>query len=116
MSSSTSGGKPKSRPSSVRSLSGWAPLLMSGAATCLLVTYLATGPHEPHMVIDNGVARPDESPIARLWQLLMLLQLPVIGWFGIRWFQLDPKGTVAMLAAQALAVIVAAMPLFLLEP
>lgn len=116
MSSNTRGGKSKARPSSVRSLSGWVPLLMSGTATCLLATYLATGPHEPHMVIDNGVARPDESPTARLWQLLILLQLPVIGWFGIRWFQRDPKGTVAMLAAQALAIVVAAMPVFLLEP
>ncbi|KRA83517.1 hypothetical protein ASD76_05610 [Altererythrobacter sp. Root672] len=88
---------------------------MSGAATCLLVTYLATGPHEPYMVVENGVARPDESTTARLWQLLMLLQLPLIGWFGVRWFQRDPKGTVTMIAIQALAIVAAAMPVFLLE-
>ncbi|MBO9517308.1 MAG: hypothetical protein J7493_04515 [Porphyrobacter sp.] len=88
---------------------------MSGAATCLLVTYLATGPHEPYMVVENGVARPDESATARLWQLLMILQLPVIGWFAVRWSMRDPRGTVKMLALQALAIIAAAMPVFLLD-
>ena len=70
------------KSSAFRATSGWIPLLMSGAATALVVGYLATGPHEPAMVLDNGALRQDESPAARLWQLLMVLQLPAIAFFA----------------------------------
>ncbi|MBT2133921.1 hypothetical protein KK137_06200 [Croceibacterium sp. LX-88] len=88
---------------------------MSGAATGLLLVYLTTGPHEPYMVVENGIARPDESSTARLWQLLMLLQLPLIGWHAIRWFEQDPKGTMKVIAMQALAIVAAATPVFWLD-
>ena len=102
-------------PSAFRAKSAWIPLLMSGAATALVVGYLATGPHEPHMILENGVMRPEEGPAARLWQLLMVLQLPAMAYFAVSWLPRDPKRTAAMLALQALAVVGAALPVFLLE-
>ena len=88
---------------------------VSGAATALVVGYLATGPHEPHMIVENGVMRPEEGPAARLWQLLMVLQPPAMAYFAVSWLPRDPKRTAAMLALQALAVVGAALPVFLLE-
>ncbi|MXO61367.1 hypothetical protein GRI89_17635 [Altererythrobacter salegens] len=98
-----------------RAWSAWIPLLMSGTALSLLLVYLATGPHAPYMVVENGVPRPDESATARLWQLLMVLQLPVMGWFAFRWLPRHPRRAVAILAMQALAIVVAAVPVYLLE-
>ena len=109
-------GKGQRAPSSpLRHASGWLPLLMSGAATALLVAYWATGPHEPHWVVEHGVARADESAIARLWQFLIVMQLPIMGWFAVRWLPRQPKRGSLVLAAQALAVVAAALPIVLLE-
>lgn len=95
--------------------SAWIPLLMSGAATALVVGYLATGPHAPTMVLDHGVLRPDESAAARLWQLLMIMQLPLMGWFALKWLPRDPRRAAMVLAVQALAIVVAAAPVMILE-
>ena len=101
--------------SAYRAASGWVPLVLSAAAIALLATYLATGPHEPTLVVENGVSRPDEGPAARAWQLLMAAQLPVILVFAMKWLPRDPRGTAKMLALQGLAFLAAALPVFVLE-
>jgi hypothetical protein len=107
--------RPLTSPSPFRARSGWIPLLMSAAALALLAGFLATGPHDPHIVVENGIARQDEGAAARVWQLLMALQLPVILLFAVKWLPRDPKRAVAMLALQGLAFVAAALPVFLLE-
>ena len=101
--------------SPVRSLSGWLPLVLAGAALALLAGYLVTGPHELYMVVENGVARPDESATARAWQVLMLLQLPAILVFAVKWLPHDPRRAAMMIGLQGLAFIAAALPVALLE-
>ena len=81
----------------------------------LLGGYLVTGPHEPYMVVVNGVAREDESAIARTWQLLMLLQLPAILVFAVKWLPRDPRRASMMIGLHGLAFIAAALPVYLLE-
>ena len=103
------------RASAFSATSGWMPLLMSGAATALLLGYLATGPHEPHMVVEHGVARADESATARLWQLLIVLQLPLMGGFALRWLPRQPRQACALLALHVLAIVAAVLPVVLLE-
>ena len=98
-----------------RTRSAWVPIALAGTATVLLAGYLLTGPHEPYMVVENGVARPDESGTARLWQLLMLLQVPCALFFAAWWLPRDPKRTLAMLALQGAAFLAAAAPVILLE-
>ena len=97
-----------------RSLSGWVPLILAAAAIALLASYLVTGPHEPNIVVENGVAREDETAVARIWQLLMLAQLPAILLFAVKWLPRDPRRTAPMLGLQGLAFIIAALPVFLL--
>lgn len=99
-----------------RSRSGWTPLILAGTAIALLAVYLATGPHEPYMVVENGVARPDESAVARIWQLLMLAQLPAILFFAVKWLPRDPRRAAMMLGLQGLAFIAAALPVAILNP
>jgi hypothetical protein len=101
--------------SPIRAPSGYVPLILAGAAVALLVGYLVTGPHPPNTVVDNGVLRPDEGAAARLWQLLMLLQLPLIVIFAARWLPRDPKRALPVLALQLLAFAGAALPVFVLE-
>lgn len=103
------------RRAPLRAMSAWVPLLMSGAATAIMVGYLATGPHAPHLVAENGAVRPDESAAARLWQLLIVMQLPLMGWFAVKWLPRDPARAGAVLALQALAIVAAAAPVVLLE-
>jgi hypothetical protein len=98
-----------------RTQSAWIPLLMSGTAVALFLGYLMTGPHQPNIVIENGVARQDESAAARLWLLLMVLQLPVIGWFALRWLPRTPRLAIKVLACQTIAIVAAALPVYVME-
>jgi hypothetical protein len=103
------------RRSPFRAPSAWVPLALAGASMAVLAGYLLTGPHEPHIVVENGIARADESSAARLWQLLMLLQVPCALYFAAWWLPKDPKRALAMLALQGLAFVAAALPVVLLE-
>lgn len=98
-----------------RSLSGWLPLILAGAALALLGGYWATGPHAPYMVLDHGVLREDEGAIAHTWQLLMLAQLVAIAVFVVRWAAKAPRATLLMLILQVGGLAAAALPVWLLE-
>lgn len=103
------------RGSPFRAPSAWIPIVLAGAATALLAGYLLAGPHDPNVVVENGIARRDESGTARLWQLLMLLQVPCMLYFAAWWLPRDPKRALAMLALQGVAFLAAAAPVILLE-
>ena len=103
------------RPTPVRSLAGWMPLILAGAALALLGGFWVTGPHAPNMVLDHGVYREDEGAAAHLWQLLMLAQLVAIAVFLVRWAPKAPRLTLMMLALQLCGLIAAALPVWLLE-
>jgi hypothetical protein len=98
-----------------RSPSAWIPVALAGAAIALLAGYLLTGPHAPNIVVENGLPRQDESSTARLWQLLMLLQVPCVLYFAAWWLPKDPKRALAMLGIQGFAFVAAALPVVLLE-
>jgi hypothetical protein len=98
-----------------RAPSAWIPVALAGAAIALLGGYLLTGPHAPTIVVENGIPREDESPTARLWQLLMLLQVPCVLYFAAWWLPRDPRRALAMLGFQGFAFVAAALPVVLLE-
>lgn len=85
------------RPSAV------VPVAMSGAALALVLGYLAL----------HGTARQeDEGTAAHLWQLLMAGQLPIIGYFAIKWLPIEPRPTLTALGMQLAAGLVAAFPIW----
>jgi hypothetical protein len=49
----------------------------------------------------------DEGTPARLFQLLLLLQVPVVVAFALKWLPRAPKPALAVLAFQAVAVAIA---------
>ncbi len=66
------------------------PIVMSVAA--LVILFLA-------LVFGIGVSTDsDEGAAARLWQLLMIGQLPIVAVFAISWVPRIPKLAIAVLA------------------
>ena len=85
--------------------SAWLPIAMSLAALALVVGHVAT----------VGVVRQaDEGASARLWQLLMAGQIPVIAFFAIQWLPRSPRQALAVLFLQVAAFVAAAAPVFVL--
>jgi hypothetical protein len=82
------------------------PLAMSIAALGLVLGHIAI----------FGVARqPDEEAAAHLWQLLMAGQIPVIAVFAVKWLPRTPGPALLVLGLQAVAVLAAAAPVFVLN-
>ena len=85
--------------------SAWLPIVMSGVALAVVAGHLITSGTAPEA---------DEGAAAHVWQLLMAGQVPVIGWFLFRWLPQGWRAAVPVLAAQAVAVALAAAPVALL--
>jgi hypothetical protein len=81
------------------------PVLMSLLAMSVVLVYLARYGPAP---------QPDEGTAAHLWQILMALQLPIVGFFALRRIPEAPRAASLVLALQLGAAIGAALPVFLL--
>jgi hypothetical protein len=89
-----------------RKPSAFLPPVMSLLAVLLVLAHLATVGAEP---------QADESAEARVWQLLMAGQLPLIAYFGVRWIPPAPRQGLIVLVTQLAFVAVAAAPVLLLR-
>jgi hypothetical protein len=79
------------------------PLAMSLAALATVLIQIAL----------FGTARqPDEGAAAHIFQLLMVLQLPIVLFFAIRWLPRFPRAALMVLALQAAAGLAALAPVF----
>jgi MFS superfamily sulfate permease-like transporter len=90
----------------MRRPSAFLPLAFSAAALAVVVVHVATAGTAP---------QADEGTAAHLWQFLMAAQVPVILYFAITLPRRYPRSGLAVLAMQAVAVIVAAAPVFILR-
>jgi hypothetical protein len=88
-------------------VSGFAPIAMSLAAVGVVVFSVLTG--------GTRVPAGDEGTLAHLWQLLVAVQVPVIGWFGVRWAPLAPRPGLTVLGAQIACALAALAPVLLLH-
>jgi hypothetical protein len=91
-------------PMTVRALlrqpTGHLPLAMSLGALAMIVWFVAV----------HGVVRqPDEGAQAHLWQLLVAGQVPLIGYFAVRWLPTATRPAIVVLALQAAAVMLLAL-------
>ena len=91
--------------STLRQPTALIPLAMSFAALAVIFAHIAV----------SGVARQADEGAAHLWQLLMAGQVPVIGLFAVMWLPRAPRSALCVLGLQALALIAAAAPIFLLN-
>jgi hypothetical protein len=81
------------------------PVVMSLVAFSLVVIQVVAHGFKPET---------DEGALAHLWQLLMVAQLPLIGWFAYRWLGRAPRQALTILFVQLLALAAAALPVFVL--
>jgi hypothetical protein len=63
----------------------------------------------------HGVVRePDEGLAAHSWQLLMAGQVPIMGYFVIKWLPRVPRQTLYVLASQIVTALAAMAPVYFL--
>jgi len=94
----------------LRKPSAFAPLAMSLAAFALIATVLAA--------VGNGApAAPphDEGTPARLFQLLILLQVPISAVFAGKWLPRAPRPALLVLLLQVGAALLAVATIVWLE-
>jgi hypothetical protein len=83
----------------IRRPSAWLPFLVSLASLALVLTYAATS---------GTAAHEDERLPARLFQVLMLVELALVAVFAARWLPAEPKQAGWIIVAQA---FVASLPI-----
>lgn len=86
--------------------SAFLPVAMSFGALVTVLVFLAL--HGP-------APQPDEGAAAHLWQLLMVLQIPIVMFFVIKWVQRFPRQALPILGLQVAAALAAMAPVFLLH-
>ena len=78
--------------------SAWLPIGMSFTALALVLGFVAT----------YGVVQSeDEGGAARLYQLLMVAQMPIAAYFAVKWVPRAPRQALIVLALQAGAALLA---------
>jgi uncharacterized membrane protein YoaK (UPF0700 family) len=80
----------------LRRPTGVLPLVISGGFLAILLSGLAQG---------TLVRQPDEGTAAHLFQILMPLQVIVIGVFAASWLPRNPRSAIGVLALQTAAFL-----------
>ena len=93
-------------PTMLKQPSAFLPVAMSLVALAVVFGH----------IVMFGVAREaDEGAAAHLWQLLMAGQVPIVGFFAIKWLPQTPRLALPVLALQVGAALAALAPVFLLN-
>jgi hypothetical protein len=95
----------KSNDPLIKKPGAYIPLLMSLAALGLVIG---------HALLYGIVHETDEGTAAHFFQALMAFQVPVIGYFNLKWMPQRPKETWLILALQAVLWIAAFAGVYLL--
>jgi hypothetical protein len=90
---------------SMKQPSAFLPLAMSLAALALALGNAA---------IFGVVYEADEGAAAHIFQLLMVLQIPIVAFFALKWLPRAPQETLRVLALQAGAALAAIAAVFFL--
>lgn len=86
--------------------SAWIPIAMSLAALAMVLGYVA---------IFGNVQNEDEGAPARIFQLVMLAQLPIAAYFAVNRLSKRPMQALLVLALQAVAWIIPVATIIWLE-
>jgi hypothetical protein len=90
----------------MRQPAAYLPVAMSIGALAMIAWFVG---------VHGVVSQPDESAQARLWQLLVAGQVPLIAYFAFRWLPRANGAALVVLAIQAAAlVLLAVVPLWAL--
>lgn len=86
----------------LRRPSALAPVAMSATALAIVIGYL---------FLYGPARQEDEGAAARVFQLLMVGQLPLMAYFALRWLPVEPRRTLLILALQISAALAALAPI-----
>ena len=86
--------------------SGWLPLAISIFLLALAARYVA---------MHGVVSQADEGTEAHLFQLLMPVQLQVMGYFALTWLPRGPRLAVPVLALQAAAAAAVLVAVYVID-
>jgi hypothetical protein len=86
--------------------SAFIPVAMSVAALTLALFTVA---------IFGATRQAGEGAAAHFWQLLIVGQLPVMGFFAFKWLPRTPRPALPVIALQAVAFLAAVAPVYLLD-
>ena len=86
--------------------SAFVPMAMSLGAVLAIVVHIARFGTDP---------QPDEGAAAHIWQMLMALQLPVVGLFAVKWLPAAPRQALIVLVLQIGCIVGAMAPVYLLK-
>ena len=90
-------------PKLLKEPSAFLPVAMSLIALGLVVFKLS---------MSGAAHETDEGASAHAFQALMLAQLPIVLLFGMRFIQKDPKKSIAVIALQMFAALMAFTPVW----
>lgn len=93
----------------LRKPSAWLPLVLSLSALLFILAYVAT------FGVQAPAAQQDEGTPARIFQLLMVVQLPMMLYFGLRWLPQQPRQTALILVAQVAVWFIPMLTILWLE-
>jgi hypothetical protein len=82
------------------------PIVMSLASLCLILG---------HVAMFGFVHETDEGTPAHLFQLLMVGQVPIVGFFALSWLPRAPREALLVLGLQCAAAMSAFGALFVME-
>lgn len=85
--------------------SAWLPILLSLAGLAMVLV---------HVAMFGVVHEADEGTAAHVFQLLMVAQVPLIGYFAMTWLPRRPGAALTVLLLQALAALAAALAVYFL--
>jgi hypothetical protein len=92
--------------SALKHPSALVPLAMSFVALALVVV---------HTAMYGVVHEADEGTPAHIFQLLMLVQVPIVAFFALKWLPQNPQSAMLVLALQAGAALAAIAPIIILK-
>jgi hypothetical protein len=90
----------------IRNPSAIVPVVMSLTALTLVLS---------HIALYGVTHEADEGTTAHLWQLLMVLQLPVLAFFAVKWLPRAPRQTLCIMGLQAGAWLASLAPVYFLK-
>jgi hypothetical protein len=86
-----------------------------GAFLPVAMSFAAIGLVLVHVAMFGVVREADEGSAAHIFQLLMIVQIPIVAFFAIKWLPRSPKNALLVLALQVVAGLAALAPVFLLK-
>ena len=87
--------------------SAWLPLVLSFAVILMLIGFLV-------FVGKPEIPAQDEGVGAHMFQILMGAQLPIVGYFMLRWLPRYPAKGMVVLALVLVGWVLACLPVYLL--